>query len=141
MGEFARVIKGPSEQVRYEADASAATAAAKLAVPVQVSARKPGYAAAFAAAQSVLTQMQADARQLGLTADVQPTGVRFALDEKHGPTAQVAGLLVAGFPDGGPFWGRAELVAKVLDVVHRHCEPAKPDKDVAVYSGPAGVPT
>lgn len=143
MGDFARsIMKGPAEQVRYEADAAAAASAGKLAVPVQVSVRKPSYAAAFEAAHKVLNGMAAEAGNIkGVTASVQPAGVRFAHDDKTGLLVQVSGLMAVEFPGAAGFWERAGLVAQVLDVVHRFCEPPKPDKDVAVYTGPAGVPT
>jgi hypothetical protein len=131
------LMKTPPEQVRYQAEAAAAAAVTRLQVPVEVAARKPSYAAAAAAARGVLGQIEADARHLQVGAvEIQPGAIRFALEEKGSALVQVTAVLAVTLTGDAQFWPRAEAVARVLDLVHRYCEPPKPDKDVAVYTGP-----
>jgi hypothetical protein len=130
------VIAKSSDPARLEADAAGTAAAEVVRVPVEVSARKPGYAAALAAARDALARLEADAGKIG-PATVAPAGVRLAAEEKGAVLVQVGGTLAVTLPGPADFWTRADAVARVLDLVQRYCEPAKPDRELAVYAGPA----
>ena len=139
MGAIIRSLaEGPADHVRFESDAAAAAATDRLAFPIQVTARKSGYAAAYAAVRDVIGQLEAETRQLRVSADARPVGVRFAFEDKGTVLVQVGCQLIVSLGGADQFWSRADTVARILDVIRRFCEPPKPDKEVAVYTGPAG---
>jgi hypothetical protein len=124
--------------VRYHSGAAEVVAAQRVVFPVEVAVRKPTHGAAFAAARSLITQLEAEAAQLKVGQfDIQANSIRFAAEPKGSIVLQLSCSLVLSLGGEPAFWSRAEAITRTLDLLQKFSTPGKDSNDTAVYTGPA----
>lgn len=125
-------------EIRYQSGASDMIAAQRVAFPVEVAIRKPTHGAAFAAARSLIEQLESEAAQLKVGQfNIQASTIRFELDPKGSVVLYLTCSLVLVPGGEQAFWSRAEAITRALDLLHKYCAPGKETNDTAVYTGPA----
>ena len=136
MDMVSKLAKKPD--IRFQSDAGTTASTQVFEFPLDLAVRKPSHEAALATARQVLATIEKDAMALGVGAILfMAYNTRFEYETKGTILLELTGRLTLTPPTEASFWHRTEGIARVLDVIQRHCEPSKERADVGVYTGRA----